>query len=170
MKPGGVCPPTEEEHMERSTEATVSEIHAYPQRPEGFAEPLFWSLEKKREVMEHFLAASWVQRASEAAGGFDRRYTRGSAAHTTEERVELKRREDGALMLGRGCGRRRSRRSLRWRAVRQVLGCWREAWGWWEPSGGRDLVLYRLLLSDGAVVDVARDLAGGLWKLVGVVD
>lgn len=168
------------EMEERSMKATVSEIHAYPLRPEGFAEPLFWGPENKREVMEHFLAASWIQRASEAAGEFHRRHTRGSAAYATEERIVLERRGDGALVLERGrrcgCGHgRRSRNAgrkstVRRRAVRRVLGRWREVWGWWEPSGGRDLVLYRLLLSDGAVVDVARDLAEDLWKLVGVVD
>lgn len=150
-------------------EATVSEIHAYPQRPAGFAEPLFWGLENKREVMEHFLAASWVQRASESTSGVGRGSARGYAAHAADESAELKRREDGALVLERGCGRR-CRNARRRRTVRRVLGCWREVRGWWEISGGCDLVLYRLLLSDGAVVDVARDLPDGDWKLVGVVD
>jgi hypothetical protein len=182
----GKRPSERREHMEtekRSMEATVSEIHAYPLRPEGFAEPLFWGPENKREVMEHFLEASWVQRASEAAGAA-RGDTRGNvsgsasghAAHAVEESVVLERRGDGALVLERGrrCGRRSRnagrKSAVRWRAVRRVLGRWREVWGWWEPSGGRDFVLYRLLLSDGAVVEVARDLAEGLWKLVGVVD
>ena len=184
----GKRPSWRREHMEtekRSMKATVSEIHAYPLRPEGFAEPLFWGPENKREVMEHFLEASWVQRASEAAGtarGNARGNASGNAVHAVEEMVELGRRGDGSLVLERGCGRRhgcgRGRRSrnarrksaVRRRAVRRVLGRWREVWGWWEPSGGRDLVLYRLLLSDGVVVDVARDLAGDVWKLVGVVD
>lgn len=165
------------ERMERSMEATVYEIHAYPLRPAGFAEPLFWRPEKKREVMEHFLETSWIHRASEAAGTA-RGNVRGNAAHAVEESVKLERRGDGVLVLecggGRKCGKRcrnagRQRAGCR-RVVRRVLGRWREVWGWWEPSGGCDLVLYRLLLSDGAVVDVARDLAGGVWKLVGVVD
>lgn len=178
----GKRPSERREHMKRSMEATVSEIHAYPRRPEGFAEPLFWGPENKREVMEHFLEASWIQRASEAAGGNARGNVHGNAAHAAEESVVLERCEDGALVLERGCGRRRGcgrgwrsrnagrKSTVRRRAVRRVLGRWREVWGWWEPSGGEDLVLYRLLLSDGAVVDVARDLAGGIWKLVGVVD
>lgn len=164
----GQRPSWRRERMERSMEATVYEIHAYPLRPAGFAEPLFWRPEKKREVMEHFLETSWIHRASEAAGTA-RENVRGNAAHAVEESVKLERREEGALVLERGCGRR-GWRVVRRRAVRRVLGRWREVWGWWEPSGGCDLVLYRLLLSDGAVVDVARDLAGGAWKLVGVVD
>ena len=128
--------------------------------------------------MEHFLAASWVQRASEAATGEVARgvsrghahgYARGYAARAASERVWLGWGEDGALVLERRCGRRRWR-VVRRRAVRRVLGRWREVRGWWEDSGGCDFVLYRLLLSDGAVVDVARDLPERDWKLVGVVD
>jgi hypothetical protein len=36
--------------------------------------------------------------------------------------------------------------------------------------GGEDRFLYRLLLSDGAVVDVARERSSGEWALVGVAD
>lgn len=47
--------------------ATVSEIHAYPLRPEGYAEPLFHSLESRKEILEHFTRSSWLWRASEQA-------------------------------------------------------------------------------------------------------
>ena len=150
--------------------ATVSEIHAYQgelARPANFVEPLFWGIEKKREVMEHFLTATWLQRASDMY----RAGCSGEAAHARRESARLERREDGSLVLERGCGRRHGRR--REKRVREVLGSWRVLRGWWEPSGGEDLVLYRLLLTDGAVVDVARrptGVAGGDWELVGVVD
>lgn len=152
--------------------ATVTEIHDYPHRPAGFAEPLFWGLENKREAMEHFLAATWVHRASELAT------SRGSgeAAHARRESVRIGCREDGTRFLERRCGRsgssgrRRGHRSIR--SVREVLDCWREVRGWWA-SGGEDLVVYRLMLSDGAILDVAkdpRDRSGEDWELVGVVD
>lgn len=145
--------------------ATVTEIHDYPHRPQGFAEPLFWGPGKKHEMMEHFLEAPWLGRASElgATGGS------GETAHVMRESIRLRRGDDGTRFLERRCERRHRRRV--W-GIRSVLGCWREVRGWWA-SEGCDLVLYRLLLSDGAVVDVAkdlRDLSGEGWKLVGVVD
>ena len=92
----------------------------------------------------------------------------GETAHARSERVRIGRREDDTLVLERECGRRRRRECVR-RSVRKVLGSWREVRGWWE-SGGCDLTLYRLLLSDGAVVDVAWVRGEKVWKLVGVVD
>lgn len=148
-------------------EATVTEIHDYPHRPAGFEEPLFWDLEDKREAMEHYLATTWVQRASEIATKPIGRGP-GEAAHARNERVRIERREDDTLVLERECGQRRRRRSVR-KSVRKVLASWREVRGWWE-SGGCDLTLYRLLLSDGAVVDVAWVRGEKVWKLVGVVD
>ena len=49
----------------RST--SVSEIHAYPLRPEGFEEPLFPTAASRREVAEHLLGAPWLVRACEVA-------------------------------------------------------------------------------------------------------
>ena len=144
-------------------EATVTEIHDYPHRPAGFKEPLFWGLENKREAMEHYLATTWVQRASELATRPTGRGS-GETAHARNERVRIGRREDDTLVLERGCGWRRRRK-----CVRKVLGSWREVRGWWE-SEGYDLMLYRLLLSDGAVVDVAWVRGEKVWNLVGVVD
>ena len=37
--------------------ASVSQIHSYPLRPEGFEEPLFPTLESRRAVAEHLLQA-----------------------------------------------------------------------------------------------------------------
>lgn len=45
---------------------TVSEIHVYPSRPEGYAEPLFHSVESRKEILEHFAESGWLWRASEA--------------------------------------------------------------------------------------------------------
>lgn len=47
--------------------ATVSEIHAYPLRPEGFEEPLFHTPESRRRILEHLAASEWLCRASEAS-------------------------------------------------------------------------------------------------------
>lgn len=47
-------------------EATVSEIHAYPLRPEGYAEPLFHDRNSRKEILEHLAESKWLFRASEA--------------------------------------------------------------------------------------------------------
>lgn len=139
-------------------EASVTEIHCYPLRPERFEEPLFSTRESRCAVMEHFLEAGWLSRASSLDRGG------GCSAHTRTEPAELRRRTDGEMELVRRCGRRRHRRM-----VARILERWRMVRGWWE-DGGEDRFLYRLLLSDGAVVDVAHDRVSGEWLLVGVVD
>jgi hypothetical protein len=50
-----------------------------------------------------------------------------------------------------------------------VLGRWREVRAWWDETRAKDRSLARLLLSDGSVVDLARE-NGGEWFLVGVPD
>lgn len=52
---------------EESVEATVSEIHGYPQRPEGYSEPLFHDRKSRKEILEHLAGSSWLWRASEQA-------------------------------------------------------------------------------------------------------
>lgn len=47
-------------------EASAGEIHAYPLRPEGFAEPLFHTADSRKRILEHFAESSWLFRASEA--------------------------------------------------------------------------------------------------------
>lgn len=139
-------------------EASVSEIHGYPLRPEGFEEPLFRTAESRRAVAEHLLRASWLRRASEAG------FAGGLAAHARRERAEV-----GlcggrtGVLLRRASGRRRERR---W--VVEVLDRWREIRSWWDEAAGVDRTVVRVLLSDGAVVDLAREDRG--WFLVGVVD
>ena len=157
--------------------ATVSEIHRYPIRPEGFEEPLFHGRASRAAVMEHFLGAPWLRRASELS---DREGT-GQVARAKREPLEVRRAASdrgggGALVVsGLPCPRRRGsgvRRRVRRRPrrVARVLARWREVRGWWGDEGGEDRFLYRLLLEGGAVVDVARERSSGEWALVGVAD
>ncbi|MDQ3863041.1 MAG: hypothetical protein M3317_06015 [Actinomycetota bacterium] len=139
-------------------EASVSEIHSYPLRPEGFEEPLFSTRESRRRVLDHLLRAPWLSRASEMEGG-------GQVAHILREPVELERRH-GRVRILWSSGRRRCRKR---RHVVEVLGRWREVRAWWDEGRAKDRSLVRVLLSDGSVVDLARE-RDGEWSLVGVMD
>lgn len=55
---------SEEEPLEAKS-ATVTEIHEYPLRPEGYAEPLFHSHESRKEILDHFARSSWLSRGIE---------------------------------------------------------------------------------------------------------
>lgn len=138
--------------------AGVSEIHRYPLRPEGFEEPLFPTAGSRRAVAEHLLGAPWLCRASEVA----RSGCGGQAAHASQEPVEVEYRRG---LVVRGAGRRMRCRGER--RVVETLARWREVGGWWGEEA-RDRVVARVLLSDGAVVDLARE--DGAWSLVGTVD
>ena len=140
-------------------EASVSEIHRYPLRPEGFEEPLFPTRESRLAVLDHLLRSPWLSRASEMEE------RGGQAAHARYEPVELENRH-GRLRIVWASGRRRCRRR---RHVVEVLGRWREVRAWWDETRAKDRSLARLLLSDGSVVDLARE-NGGEWFLVGVTD
>jgi hypothetical protein len=140
-------------------EASVSEIHRYPLRPDGFQEPLFPTGESRRAVGDHLLRAPWLSRASEMEG------RGGQAAHARRESVEVES-HHGCVRVSRASGLRRCRRERR---VVEVLGRWREVGAWWDPERATERSLFRVLLSDGAVVDLARE-AGGAWSLVGVAD
>lgn len=174
-------------------ESTVTEIHEYPLRSGGYVEPLFGSAGKDREVMEHFLQAPWLGRASEYAVQTSG-YFSGSGRSLAEPLEVRLFKERGCTVMrlrppGEGAGsypRRRVRRcSVRSGAIRRVLDSWREVYGWWEKGGGRDLIVYRIELSSGAIVDLARDLSygdeqetrifqdpvrPGRWLLVGIPD
>ena len=50
----------------------------------------------------------------------------------------------------------------------EVLDRWREVRAWWDEDAAVDRTVVRVLLSDGAVVDLAREGSG--WFLVGVAD
>ena len=97
-------------------EASTSEIHRYPLRPEGFEEPLFPGTASRRAVAEHLLEASWLWRASEVAGNG------GQAVHVRREFVEIERHCGRMRVLWasgkRGCTKKR------W--VVEVLDRWRE--------------------------------------------
>jgi hypothetical protein len=139
-------------------EASVSEIHRYPLRPEGFEEPLFPGAASRRAVAEHLLETSWLWRASEIAGNG------GQAVRVRREFVEIERRYGRmrVLWVSGKCG------CIKKRWVVEVLDRWREVRTWWDEDAGVDRTVARVLLSDGAVVDLAREGSG--WFLVGVTD
>jgi integrase len=140
-------------------EASVSEIHRYPLRPEGFEEPLFSTRESRLAILDHLLRTPWLSRASEMEE------RGGQAAHARWEPVELENRH-GRVRIAWSSGRRRCRKR---RHVVEVLGRWREVRAWWDETRAKNRSLARLLLSDGSVVDLARE-NGGEWFLVGVTD
>ena len=140
-------------------EASVSEIHRYPLRPDGFEEPLFPTRESRLEVLDHLLRASWLSRASELEG------RGGQAAYAGREPVEVKGRS-GRVRISWSSGRRRCRKERR---IVEILGRWREVGAWWDEERATDRSLFRVLLSDGSVVDLARE-GGGEWFLVGTMD
>lgn len=140
----------------------VSEIHAYPLRPRGFEEPLFPTGASKRAVAEHLLKAPWLSRASELEG------RTGQVAHTFEEPVGLRESRGWVEIVRLGGGERRCRSSRKRRVVK-VLDRWREVGGWWDEDRHVDRIVFRVLVSGGAVVDIARERPGG-WFLVGMVD
>lgn len=140
----------------------VSKIHAYPLRPEGFEEPLFPTAESNRIIAEHLLEAPWLSKASEVEE------RTGGAAHVLEEPVEL-RKLSGRVEVVRPHEDRRCRSSWRRRRIENVLDRWRAVGGWWDADRRVDRVVFRVLLSSGAVVDLARERCGD-WLLVGVVD
>lgn len=144
---------------------SAAEIHGYPLRPEGFEEPLFPTRESRLAVAEHLLEAPWLSRASKLSG------RGGQAAHARRERVGVERRSDGARLVRRSrcAGPRRQDRGRRSsQRMVEVLASWREVGGWWEGGRAVDRVIHRVLLSDGAVVHLARER--GSWFVVGVVD
>ena len=138
---------------------SVTEIHRYPLRPEGFEEPLFPTKASKRVVGEHLLGAPWLRRASELRSGT------GESAHTLREPVEVEASSRGVCVV-RTSGGRCSRKRVR---VTEVFDRWREIGNWWDEDVRVDRVVFRVLLSDGSVVDLARERTEG-WFLVGVVD
>jgi hypothetical protein len=140
----------------------VSDIHTYPSRPEGFQEPLFSTATSKRAIAEHLLKAPWLFRASELEG------QTGGTAHVLEELIELKNACGRVEVVWLGEGRRCCSSWKRQR-VDKVLDRWRWIGGWWDEGHCVDRVVFRILLSGGAVVDLARERSGE-WLLVGVVD
>ncbi len=145
-------------------DAAVSEIHRYPVRPEGFAEPLFLTSEHRKEIAEHLAASGWLSKASEASSSPPDRAS-------PEQRCHLLRRADGVCLVRRESkGQGRGRPRWRKQRVREVLERWRDVRDWWEPAGGADLLLFRVLLCGGVVLDLAYERASRQWSVAGVVD
>lgn len=142
-------------------EVTVSEIHRYPTRPKGFEEPLFPTAATRRAVMEHLLEAPWLSRVSELG----ERSGDAGPAKMREEPIELAR-CSGAVHVVRPHG---GRCPWRRRRVVEVLARWRCVSPWWDSRERVDRLVFRVLLSGGAVVDLALERSGG-WLLAGVVD
>ena len=140
-------------------EASVAEIHAYPLKPGGFEEPLFPTRESRRAVADHLLAAPWLSRASDVVRGS------GGSARAAREPVGLEG-AAGRVRISWSSGRRRCAKR---RLVVRELARWREVSAWWDEGRSVDRSVFRVLLSCGSVVDLAREHPGG-WFLVGVVD
>ena len=142
-------------------EATVSEIHGYPLRPPGFAEPLFPTPESRREVAEHLARATWLSRASRMLDDV------GVMGCRREEPVVLRHQPGlGRIEVVRP---RAGRCSWRRRRVTEVVARWREVRRWWDEDASVDRVLFRVAVSGGGIVDLALKRSGG-WSLVGMVD
>lgn len=94
-------------------DATVTEIHEYPLRPEGYAEPLFHGPASRKEIMDHLAESGWLSRASEAVTEAITN-ARASPSFPSRESPEA--------------------------AAYKVLASWREVDRWWEPDGGVDVV------------------------------
>ena len=139
---------------------SVSEVHVYPLRPPNFEEPLFPTADSKKAVVEHLLRAPWLTRASQMEGHI------GEAVHVSEEPVRLGGCRDLVELV-----RTRSGKRCHWRrrVVVRILDRWREICNWWDEERYTDRFVFRVLLSGGAVVDLARERSGE-WLLVGVVD
>ena len=110
-------------------------------------------------VLDHLLRASWLSRASEVES------QGGQAAHVGREPVEVENRH-GRVRISWSSGRRRCRKERR---IVEVLGRWREVRAWRDEERATDRNLFRVLLSDGSVVDLARE-SGREWFLVGTLD
>jgi len=161
---------------EERLDASVSEIHRHPLSPPGYAEPLFLGRAAKKEIAEHLKESSgWLRKAGEACGGDLERA--GEICHVIA-------RPDGSAHLVRtGCNfagpacrrRRRGTPGFAKRRVSRVIERWWEVRSWWEPGRETDRMCFRVLLVDGAVVDLALDRGGageraGSWSLVRVID
>ena len=167
-------------------EATVSEIHSYPLRPDGFVEPLFETPESQREIANHLLRAPWLSRASEMPEKSGS--AAHSAAHSAEEPVQLRRCGGGyasgyASWCARGQVKTRGKveivrpraRRCGWqrRRVIQVLMRWREIRSWWLEEERVDRFLFRVVVDGGGIVDLALERSGprsGEWTITGIVD
>lgn len=137
-------------------DSSIAQIHAYPQKPPGFEEPLFPTVESRRKIMAHFLEAPWLSRASELSRGG------GESAHTAREPVRLRGARGRVELV-------RCRQTSTRRRVARVLERWREVRAWWDEEACTDRLVFRVLLAGGTVAELALERPGG-WFLVGIAD
>lgn len=147
--------------------ASVSEIHRYPLKPSGVEEPLWMTPEWRRTVLDHLCESSWLCRASEISV----RDGTTDTPHRLSEEVYILRRSSGISVVR--CGRSprassASRSFWRRKLILEVVDLWREVRAWWCGEAVDRLVV-RVLLTGGAVVDLAR-YEEDEWRLVGIVD
>lgn len=149
--------------------ASVSEIHRYPPRPEGVAEPLWETREWKKSVADHLAASRWLCRASEietrhsGCGG-------GQSARAKDEQIYILVRDRGSFVVR--CAPPRRSRSWRKRRIVEIHDLWREVRSWWSGEDAVDRLVARVLLAGGLVVDLAKRRLGESdeWTLVGIED
>ena len=123
-------------------EASISEIHAYPLRPEGYAEPLFHDRKSKKQILEHFARSGWLSRASE----FKEAPPKEALSKEALSKPASARNPSSAAITGT--------------AVSEVLASWREVDRWWEPGGGVDVV-WRLVEDHGGRQEIRAEPAPG---------
>ncbi len=116
-------------------EATVSEIHAYPLRPEGYAEPLFHDRKSRKGILDHLAKSGWLWRACEMP---------------QPKRSEPVEPVDPEL----------GRAKLAYANSERVLASWREVDRWWEVDGGIDLV-WRLVESGRGTQEIRAEPGAG---------
>lgn len=144
-----------------SPRSEAPEIHRYPLRPEGFEEPLFQTKASRVEIMEHFLASDWLCKASDMHSAGE-----GAPERLPGAPVRVVKRLGGVEVhrVGRGPCRRR----FSWKRARivEVIERSREVSCWWDESACVDRYVFKVLLSTGAVVDLALEESGE-WFLLG---
>ena len=137
-------------------DSSIAQIHAYPQKPPGFEEPLFPTVESRRKIMAHFLEAPWLSRASELSRGG------GESAHAAREPVRIRGARGWVELV-------RCRQTSTRRRVVRVLERWREVRAWWDEEACTDRLVFRVLLAGDTVAELALERPGG-WFLVGIAD
>jgi hypothetical protein len=150
--------------------ASVSEIHRYPPKPGGVAEPLWETREWKKSVADHLAASRWLCRASEIERRRDSGYGGGQTARATDEPVYILVRDRGSFVVR--CAPPKRSRSWRKRRIVEVHDLWREVRSWWSGEDAVDRLVARVLLAGGLVVDLAQRRLGKSdeWTLVGIED
>lgn len=151
---------------------SVAQIHGHPLRPSGFEEPLFLGSADKKAIAEHLASSSpWLGKAGDAAAVALLAGPESRPCHVYRGpggEAWLAHTHRGTVRPGvPGCRQPRIRSKKR--RVARVIDRWREVRGWWEPGGGTDRMVFRVLLFGGAAVDLALERGYG-WSLLRVID